>query len=397
MTPGTLLWIRRLALGLLAAVVVAGAGYVLLRTGPFAPVRVTVVQASTGQLTPSLFGIGTVEARRSFLIGPTTAGRVRLVAVDVGQSVKAGQLLAEMDPVDLDERLAALDAAVLRAGNLVAAAQAQHRDVHARSELAAANTRRYVELGQQHFISAGAVEARQQEQSSADALVAAASANVAAAQQDQQRLVAEQAGLRQQRANLRLLAPADGVVTSREAEPGSTLVAGQAVLRMMDPASLWVKVRLDQARSSGLGVGLPAQVVLRSNPNQPLAGRVARVEAVSDAVTEERIALVSLERTPATLSVGELAEVTLSLPASADAVLLPQAAIKHLRTQTGVWVLNAGQLHFAPVHLGLSSLEGQVQLLSGLEPGATVVVHSEKDLQTHSRVQVVDTLPGRRL
>lgn len=388
--------VRRPVLGLLAALLVAAMGYVVMRSGPLAPTRVTVVQATEGRLTPALFGIGTVEARRSYLIGPTLAGRVRAVAVDVGDTVKAGQLLAEMDPVDLDERTAALDASVARAGSAMAAADAQRRDAQARKELAAVNARRYVELGQQNFISTGAVEARLQEQASADAIVAAADANLAAAGQDQQRLAAERAGLRQQRANVRLLAPADGVVTSRDAEPGSTVVAGQAVLRVIEPSSLWVKVRLDQARSAGLAAGLPAQVVLRSNPGRAIAGKVARVEAVSDSVTEERVAQVSFDHAPVNLSVGELAEVTLALPTTAGAVLLPNAAIKRMQAQTGVWVIEGGALRFAPVRLGQASLDGQVQVLEGLKPGTTIVVHSEKDIGAHSRITVVDSLGGRQ-
>ena len=202
---------RRLALIGLGILLVAAMTYVVMRSGPLAPTRVTVVQAAEGQLTPQLFGIGTVEARRSYLIGPTTAGRVRTVVVDVGDTVKAGQPLAEMDPVDLDERTAALDASVARAGSAMAAAEAQRRDALARRELAAVNARRYVELGRQNFISTGAVEARLQEQASADALVTAAEANLAAARQDQQRLAAERAGLRQQRARA-----AAGLVEQRD-------------------------------------------------------------------------------------------------------------------------------------------------------------------------------------
>ncbi len=385
---------RRFVLIGLGVLLVAAMSYVVMRSGPLAPTRVTVVQAAEGQITPQLFGIGTVEARRSYLIGPTAAGRVRAVAVDVGDTVRSGQTLAEMDPVDLDERTAALDASVARAGSAMAAAEAQRRDAHARRELAAVNARRYVELGRQNFISTGAVEARLQEQASADALVAAADANLAAARQDQQRLAAERAGLSQQRANVRLLAPADGVVTSRDAEPGSTVVAGQAVLRVIEPSSLWVKVRLDQARSAGLATGLPAQVVLRSNPGRPLPGKVVRVEALSDSVTEERLAHIGFEQVPAGLSVGELAEVTLSLPATAKAVLLPNVAIKRRQTQTGVWVIEADALRFAPVHIGQTSLDGQVQVLGGIKPGMTVVVHSEKHIDERSRITVVDALAG---
>jgi HlyD family secretion protein len=387
---------RRVVMGLLGLGLVAAMAFVVTRSGPLAPTRVTVVQAAEGRLTPALFGIGTVEARRNYLIGPTVAGRVHSVSVDVGDTVKAGQLLAEMDPVDLDERTAALDASIARAGSAIAAADAQRRDALARKELAAVNARRYVELGAQDFISSGAVETRLQEQASANALASAADANLAAAKQDQQRLAAERAGLRQQRANVRLLAPSGGVVTSRDAEPGSTVVAGQPVLRLIEPSSLWVKVRFDQGRSTGLAVGLPAQISLRSNPGHTIAGRVDRIEAVSDSVTEERVAQVSFDRLPAGLSVGELAEVTLTLPATASAVVLPNAAIKRVQGRIGVWALEDGGLRFAPARIGQASLDGQVQVLEGLKTGTTIVVHSEKDIGADSRIKVVDSLAGSR-
>lgn len=391
MKTRTLPW-RRLLLVLLGLALLAAMLAMALRAGPLAPTRVTVVQATERSVQPALFGMGTVEARRSALIGPTVAGRVKAVHVDVGDRVKAGQLLAEMDPVDLDDRVQALDAAIARAGSAVAAAQAQRQDVLARRELAAVNARRHAELAAQNFISPGALEARLQEQASAEAAVNTADANLAAARQDGQRLAAERAGLRQQRSNVRLQAPLDGLVTTRDAEPGSTVVAGQAVLRLIDPASLWVRVRLDQGRSAGLAVGLPAQVVLRSNPAVVLRGQVARVEAVSDSVTEERMAQVGLTQPPAGLSVGELAEVTLNLPVTGPAVTLPNAAIRQQPGGPAVWLIEDGHLRLAPVRLGPASLDGQVQVLDGLRAGAQVVVHSEKALHADSRVRVVDTL-----
>lgn len=177
-----------LVLALLGMLLLVAIVFVIRRAGPLAPVRVTVVQATEGSLTPALFGIGTVEARRSYLIGPTAAGRVLRVLVDAGDTVKAGQLLAEMDPVDLDNRLAALDASMARASSGIAAADAQMADAAARRELAAINARRYVELGRQSFVSPGAVEAKVQEQTSADASTRAAQANLLAAQQDLSRL-----------------------------------------------------------------------------------------------------------------------------------------------------------------------------------------------------------------
>jgi HlyD family secretion protein len=377
----------------LVGLLLIGAIGVLLRTsGPLAPVSVTVIKVQSGVVSPALFGIGLVEARRSYAVGPTAAGRVSRVFVDVGDTVKAGQLLAEMDPVDMEARLLALDASLARGSSAVAAAQAQSADMLSRAELANSNARRYRDLARQAFVSPSAAQAKDQESTSAQAAVLAARANVNAAQQDLKRMQAERAGLTQQRHNLRLLASQDGVVVSRDAEAGSTVVAGQSVFKLVDPASLWVKTRFDQGRSAGLVRGLVADIVLRASPGTTQRGQVARVELQSDSVTEERVAQISFDAIPPGVTLGELAEVTLQLPASAPALLVPNAAIQRQSGAVGVWALEEDRLKWLPVRVGQHSLDGQVQVLQGLEKGQGVVVYSAKALTQNTRVKVVSSL-----
>lgn len=366
--------------------------FVMRRSGPLAPVKVTVVEARQGIVAPALFGIGLVEARRSYTVGPTASGRVLRVLVDVGDKVSTGQLLAEMDPVDLAARLQALDAALARSGSAVLAAQALAADATARAALAGSNLSRNQELARQAFVSAGVVQAREQEHASAQAGVQAARASVSAAQQDLQRVQAERLALVQQRQNLRLLAPQAGVVVSRDAEVGTTVVAGQSVFKLVDPASLWVKTRFDQGRSAGLEPGLQADIVLRSHAGTAQRGQVERVELQSDSVTEERIAQIGFAAIPAGVTMGELAEVTLQLPALAPSLLVPNAAIQRHGGKTGVWGLQDDRLTWLPVRVGQHSLDGQVQALEGLRPGQRVVVYSAKALTEDARIQVVDTL-----
>ncbi len=372
--------------------VVAALGFVAFRMGPLAPTKVTVSQVTNESLTPSVFGIGSVEAKQSWLMGPTVAGRVLRVYVDVGQTVKAGQLLAEMDPVELEQRLRAQEAALAKASSVEVAANAQVADTQARRELAHANLTRNKDLAKQNFISSAALEGREQEFQSADAAWHAAQANLQAAKQDAQRLQAERAAASLQRQNTRLVAPADAVVMSRDAESGSTVVAGQPVIRLANPASLWVKLRVDQGRSLGLEKGLSANIVLRSRPQQVLTGKVERVELQADSVTEERIAQVAFDQIPPSLSIGEMAEVTLNLQALTSAMVLPQASVKTHQGRTGVWRLKDGSLEFVPVQWGLASLDGRIQVLQGLTANDTVVVYSEKPLSTGGRFRVVDAL-----
>jgi HlyD family secretion protein len=377
-----------------AAAVLLAIGWAATTRGPFAPVKVTVVQAATGTLAPSLFGIGTVEARRAYLIGPTAAGRVQRVLVDVGDRVKAGQLLAEMDPVDLDARIDSSSAAAARALSAEETSQAQVRDALSRQALAAGEAQRYMDLGQQNFVSPSVVDAKLQLKQSADAQLAAARSAQASARQDVSRLQAEREGARRQRGNVRLVAPADGVVTSRDAEPGSTVVAGQAVLKLIDPASLWITARLDQNRSAGLREGLPARITLNSSVDGAVPGKVVRLNPVSDSVTEERIAQVAFDSPPAAVSTGELAEVVVNLPAVAGALLIPNAALRRRGVQPGVWLHGAGKLRFAGVKTGAVDADGMVQVIDGLKAGDEVVVYSERDLDADSRVKVVPALTG---
>jgi HlyD family secretion protein len=120
-------------------------------------------------------------------------------------------------------------------------------------------------------------------------------------------------------------------------------------------------------------------------------------------VTEERVAQVAFDSLPAGVSVGELAEVTLALPAQAPALLVPNASIKRRvdpsGTQAGeqaaVWLTDGQSLRLAPVRLGQSGLDGRVQVLDGLKAGDRIVVYSEKELTTDARIKVVDHLTGR--
>lgn len=369
--------------------------YVALRSGPLAPVAVSVATVESASLAPALFGIGTVEARYTYKLGPTAAARVKRVEVQAGDRVRAGQLLGEMDPVDLDERINAQQAALKRADSGVQAAEAQLEDVSARKTHAVIQAQRYEQLLLARSVSEEAVEARRQERQVAEAGWLAARANLDGARQELARVRAEREGLIRQRANLRLVAPVDGLVTVRNADPGTTVIAGQSVVEMIDPASLWVNVRFDQQRAVGLRAELPARIVLRSQAGPGVAGRVTRLEPRADPVTEETLVKVIFNAQPETLPpLGELAEVTLELPLLPLLPVVPNASVQRVDGRLGVWVLEDGGLRFAPVKLGAADLEGRVQVLDGLKAGERVVVYSRRALDARSRIKIVDQVAG---
>lgn len=354
--------------------------YVALRSGPLAPVPVTVATVENRSITPALFGIGTVEAQFTYKIGPTFAGRVKKLTVRVGDLVKAGQIIGEMDPVDLDQRIRAQEAALKHAG-------AQLDEALARRDYAQTQAQRYEQLLAARSTSEEIVAFKKHE-------LKVAEINFNGTGEDLARVRAEREALIAQRQNLNLVAPVDALVAVRHTEPGTTVVAGRAVVELFDPKSLWVNVHFDQIHARGLIADLAAQIALRAQDGE-LTGLVLRVEPLADAVTEEMLAKVVFDKIPEPLPrIGELVEVTVALPALPTTPVIPSAAIQRINGKLGVWQIVNRDLHFTPVTLGTADLDGHVQVHEGLKTGDQLVVYSAKALSPSNRIDVVDRIPG---
>ncbi len=351
--------------------------YVGLRSGPLAPIRVVVAKVDRGEVATSLFGLGTVEARNTHKIGPTITGRTKILTVDIGDAVQAGQLLGEMDSIDLESRAASQSASIRR----IEASSYQAEATHSYAKGEADRAEKLFPAG---AVSKSLLDSRRKE-------LRIAEADLLAAREDLARAKSDYDAIKNQLDNARLVSPIEGIVVLRNAEVGTTVVAGQTVFEIIDPKSIWINARFDQISSSGLKENLSAKIVLRSRNGESLKGQVLYVEPKADSVTEEMLAKVIFDTPPESLPpLGELAEVTVSLPPLVSSPIVPNASIQYVDGKTGVWEIKDGSLSFVPVVLGSSDLDGHVQVREGLKGGEDIVVYSEKSLSVHSRIHVVD-------
>lgn len=364
--------------------------WVIFTQGPLSSVKVTVEKVQVGNLSNSVFGVGILKARHSYDLGPTMTSRVKSVLVDQGEMVIAGQVLAEMDPVDLDDKLAGSQRVVEKSANAIQAAEAQINEAQSRLKTSSATATRYQQLRERGFVSQEMFDAKLHEKIAAASVLTASQANLAIARDEYARALADSRGVGKARAQMRLISPIDGIVAVRLIEPGSTVVGGQLALQVVDPNSLWVETRIVQQQAGLVRVGQEAEIVLRSQPHTSVTGKVARIDMVSDAVTEERIVNVALNI--ANASIGEYAEVTLKLPVLNDTRSVSSAALKRMGGQNGVWLLQDGKVTFKPVKIGLSTMDGRTQILDGLNDEDAVIVYSQQALHPDLKVKVVAEL-----
>ena len=361
----------------------AGAALVLVvvtsqRVGPLAPVVLVVAWPERLELRPGLVGIGRVEARRIHQLSSVLSARLVSLSVDTGDRVRVGELLGQLDPVDLPERQAAARAAWQASRQQTVAAGAQGREAQATLSYVRSNTARFEKLAAENAVSDDALLERRQALAQAQAAAATTDALHQAARRAEQQAAASLAALEAQRQTLRLVAPADGIVIRRLVDPGSTVVPGEPVLEIADPGQFWIDVRFDQRQAAGLVAGQPVTVEFRRLQGRRLAGVIERIEPTADSLTEELNAKVrlgpdALAAFGLTPSLGELAEVRVALPAAADALVVPAQSLRRHGGVLGVWLAGEGELTFAPLQLGRQDDEGRVEVLGGLEPDARVL------------------------
>ena len=128
-------------------------------------------------------------------------------------------------------------------------------------------------------------------------------------------------------ANYTLRAPYDAWVISRNLELGSMPNPGQSVFTLVAANTVWVRGYVDERLAGRLSLGQPVEIILRSNPAQPIPGHIERIEIQSDAVNEERLVDVAFDQVPDNIHLAEQAEVVITTGTLARAVVVPPTAI----------------------------------------------------------------------
>lgn len=319
------------------------------KAAPAEPVRavrtLTVSASATGGTVDYAAEVrARVESRLGFRVGGKMVSR----PASLGDSVKAGQVLASLDPMDLRlGQQAALSS--------VQAARANH-------DQAQADFKRFRELRDQGFISTAELERRETTLKSAQAQLEQAQA---------------QSGVQSNQARYStLVADVSGLVTAVEAEPGAVLASGATVLRLAQDGPRDVVFSVPEDQAEGLralqGRAGALQVRLWGKEAAPLAATVREVAASADPATRTFVVKADIGR--ANVRLGQTATVSLALPVVAGVIKLPLSAVFEQQGKSQVWLLDKATMTVRAQPIEVAGAEGnQVLVAGGLAAGQLVV------------------------
>ncbi len=329
---------------------------------PEEPVRaVKLMTVGVGNIESSLEFAADVRPRVESRLGFRVGGKLVRRAVELGQAVKAGQVIAQLDPQDY--KLAA-DAARAQ----VAAAQTNR-------DLAAADFKRYKELRDQNFISGAELERR-------DTALKAAQAQLEQAQ-------AQLNSQGNQAAYTTLVADVSGVVTAVTAEVGQVVGAGSPVVQIAQDGPRDVVFSVPEDKVALIKTGSKVDVRVWASKTR-LEGSVREVAASADPVTRTFLVKVALQAQDALPLGTTVSVVPRALERSAAQVIkLPTSALLQAGGASQVWVLDTASMTVKPQVVTVATADGNDAVITqGLASGMQVVVAGVHVLSPGQKVTV---------
>lgn len=325
--------------------------------------RTVLTTVVSGASVPSVGGVytGEVRARNETDLAFRIGGKMLERLVDIGASVKRGEVLARLD--GQDTRFAAN------------AAGAQVEAAAADLALARAELVRSEGLHARNFVSASALGARRTQVQAAEARLrqARAQASVAGNQADYTTLRADR----------------DGIITAAPAEAGEVVSAGQPVLRLAQPSSREILIHVPEGRVRELRVGAVAQVRAWAHPAKVFVGALRELSPAADATTRTYAARVSVPDADDALPLGATASVAFAAEDGAYMVV-PLPALTRMDGKAVVWVVDeSSRTQPLEVEAGKYREDG-VEIRAGLPVGARIVTAGVHRLVAGERVRAVD-------
>ena len=331
------------------------------------PIRaVKVITVGTGQVLSQYEFSGEVKAKVESRLGFRVGGKIIKRQAEPGQRVKAGQVLAQIDPQDY--KLAA------------DAARAQVAAVQTNRDLAGADFKRYQELKNQNFISGAELERRETTFKAAEAQLQQARSQLS--------MQANQATYAS------LVADVSGIVTAVEAEPGQVVSAGAPVVRIAADGPRDVVFSVPEDKLAGLVLGAPVKVRIWSQ-NRQTTGRIREIAASSDPQTRTYAVKASMDAGEA-LALGSTAYVVpeLNAPVMTQVIKLPTTALRQEGNVTAVWVLDPASMTGNSQVIQVATADGnEVVVAGGLKPGMLVVSAGVHVLSPGQKVSLYQPAP----
>jgi RND family efflux transporter MFP subunit len=345
-------------------------------------ITVGLAKAHSGVVREKLLLTGALKPKEQVDVTPKATGRMEKIYFNVGDPVKVGDLIAELEDAELQQQ-------VNRAEAALAVAQASRAQKEAELSNAKAELNRAQQLLKDGLISAQDYEARKTSYE-----VVRAQLRLSDAQGEQAE--AELRELKIRLGQAKVYAPMPGHIANRYVDVGALVSPTTPIVRIVNLSTMVTATSVPEREVGKLRVGNQAVVHVDAFGDQGFNGRVARIGPVLDAATRSATIEIEIHNPEELLKAEMFARVELDLASTRQAVLIPREGLVYRGQQPGVYLIEKDRPIFRAIETGLTEGD-QVEVLANLEPGTVIIGRGASMITEGDHIVVVgDGGQGRR-
>jgi RND family efflux transporter MFP subunit len=349
---------------------------------------VPVASVKRSSATSSLVLPGNIQAVTEAPILARASGYIKVRSVDIGDHVKEGQVVAEIEAPELDQQIRQAQASIDQAASTIEQSQAALQQGQSNEALAKITAERSQKLFDRNVVSRQDNDTAQMQYSAQQANVAALGKAVAAARSSESAYRANLARLNDLKNYLTVRAPFAGVITVRNVDVGALVNEGSTLLyRIAQTDRLRTYLNVPQGDSGSVRVGQHATLVVPDLGGRKFSGQVTRTANSLDPASRTLLTEVQVDNAGGALLPGMYTEVDLAVPRAAPPLIIPADTLVVRGNGPQVAIVNPeGVVHFQVIHLG-RDLGATIEVLDGLEVGQTLAVNPGDTVREGVRVK----------
>ena len=360
------------------------------------PIPVKLMRVDSRIIPEVVAATGELLAEEQATIGVKVPGRVVKLHVDLGSSVRAGDILGEVDPTDYEFRVRQSEALVTQTRARLGILDRSTDEVKpeetaiVREADAALREARFVfettaKLQKEGVLSRIDFEKAQVRRQGAEAAYQAAIEHVMQLRGELTERRAQLALARQNLSDCAIRAPFSGAVTRRQASSGEYLPVNAPVVTLVRQHPIRIRVEVPERLAPKVRVGQPIELRVQGQPVDR-SGRVVRLSPALEAQSRSLIVEGEIPNESGTLRPGSFAEVVITVDPQASGIAVPRDSIISFAGTDRVFIAIGDRLDDRVVRTG-RSLEGDaVEIVAGLEPGMNVVLRPDGRMSKGQKV-----------
>ena len=303
------------------------------------------IRATIGDMVVRVNGVGNVGAKDIYSVGSIYGGKVFSFEVDEGEFIKKGDLIAQIDPVDLADKIAEQEANVKKLENDTKTLVLERQNAMLQYDYQEEIFKKYHTLFQKGSLSQMDFKKYTTNRDTAKIAVEVIASKTASLKSQIAQINANINGLKERLARYTILAPQEGYIVKKLVSNTQIINPNQTLIEIVTPKDVWVETHIDTRISGEVKRGNIATIQLRSSPIK-YQGVVSHIKPINNEVTNEREIDVSFETLPIPFYLAEQAIVDIEIRTLKNITRVPLKALTIYNEKSGVWIATEGVVSF---------------------------------------------------